>query len=298
MSKVAVTGSAGFIGRALTSMLISAGHQVVTLSRAQPLQESLIRDSQAIVHLAARAHVMRESHPDPLAEFRRVNVDGTLAAARLAALAGAQRFIFVSSIGVLGNSNPAGPFTERDPPSPEGPYATSKYEAEVQLAEFAAQSGLEVVIVRPPLVYGPGVKGNFLRLLRLVSSGVPLPFGALHNLRSYVGLDNVCGLLMTCAFHPAAGGGVFHVADGEDVSTANLVRMIADAMRRRPVMIPVPVALLHAAAALLGKQSELRRLSANLQVDAALAGTILGWRPTQDLRTGVASMVEDFEGAH
>lgn len=306
MSKVVVTGSDGFVGKSLTEMLEFAGHQVLPLARAQlalgerqifnPPVESAMRDAQAVVHLAARAHVTRETYDDPLGEFRRVNLNGTLAIAEMAARTGVARLVFVSSIGVLGNASGSRTFNEGDVPSPQEPYAVSKWEAEQALHALAANCALQIVVVRPPLVYGPHVKGNFLRLLRLVGSGMPLPFGAIENSRSYIGVRNLCEFLISCAFHPSANDRTFHVSDGEDVSTPELLQLIATAMGKRARLFRCPASLLRAAAIALRKGSELDRLTANLRVDSTLARNTLGWRPAVDLRAGIVEMVRSFAG--
>jgi nucleoside-diphosphate-sugar epimerase len=300
MSKVVVTGSDGFVGRSLTDMLTSAGHQVIPVTREQvvlgdrqisnPSLASAMRDSQALIHLAGRAHVTNESHADPLGEFRRVNLNGTLALADMAASAGVTRFVFVSSIGVLGNASGSRAFNEGDTPSPKEPYAVSKWEAEQGLHSLARNTRMQIVVVRPPLAYGPNVKGNFLRLLRLAASGVPLPLGAVDNCRSYVGVHNLCDFLISCAFHLSAGGRTFHVADGKDVSTPELIQTIAAAMGGRARMFRCPRALLRAAAAVLGKSAELNRLTANLRVDSSLARATLEWRPTKTFHAGIEEM--------
>jgi nucleoside-diphosphate-sugar epimerase len=308
MPKIVVTGSDGFVGRTMTETLASAGHEVVALDKKQlllgdrhkscPAIEKVMRDSQAVIHLAGRAHVTSERHDDPLGEFRRVNVDGTLAVAAMAARAGVARFVFVSSIGVLGNTSGARIFSEGDPPSPVEPYAVSKWEAEQGLRALYASTPLQTVIVRPPLAYGPRVKGNFLRLLRLVAGPMPLPFGAIENCRSYVGVGNLCGLLAACALHPSAAGHTFHAADEESVSTPELVRMICAAMGKPPRIFRCPPSCLRAAAVILGRRTEFDRLTANLRVDSGLARRTLGWQPSVTLRTGVAEMVRWFALSH
>jgi nucleoside-diphosphate-sugar epimerase len=305
-SKVAVTGADGFVGRVLCELLGSAGHQVIPLTRAQfvlgerqianPSLESAIREARAVIHLAARAHVTREAHDDPLGEFRKVNLHGALAVAELAARARVARFVFVSSIGVLGNASGGRIFSESDAPSPAEPYAVSKWEAEQSLRVLAKSSALQIVVVRPPLTYGPHVKGNFLRLLRLVKSGVPLPFGGVRNSRSYIGVHNLCEFLILCAFHPSANGRTFNVSDGEDLSTPELLQLMAAAMGKKARLFRCPVPLLRAAATVLRKRTELDRLTANLRVDSSLAREALGWRPALDLRTGIAQMVRSFVG--
>jgi UDP-glucose 4-epimerase len=304
MSKVVVTGADGFVGRILCELLSSAGHQVIPLTRAQlvigehqiadPSIESAIREARALIHLAARAHVTREAHDDPLGEFRRVNLHGALAVAELAARARVARFVFVSSIGVLGNASGDRIFTESDAPSPAEPYAVSKWEAEQGLRVLARSSALQIAVVRPPLTYGPHVKGNFLRLLRLVKSGAPLPLGGVRNSRSYIGVHNLCEFLILCAFHPSANGRTFHVSDGEDVSTPELLRLMAAALGKKARLFHCPAPLMRAAATVLGKRTEWDRLTANLRVDSSLARNTLGWRPTMDLRTGIAEMARSL----
>jgi UDP-glucose 4-epimerase len=285
-------------------MLTSAGHEVIALTRKQlvlgnrqisnPMLESSMNESQAVIHLAGRAHVIRELHSDPLAEFRRANFNGTLSVAEMAARAGVMRFVFVSSIGVLGNSSGDRVFSEHDVPSPKEPYAVSKWETEQGLLSLAKNSPLQIAVVRPPLVYGPHVKGNFLRLLRLVGSGVPLPFGAIRNCRSYIGVHNLCDFLLSCTFHPSADGRTFNVADGEDISTPELLEMIAAAMGKKPRIFRCPPSLLRAAAVALGKRAEVERLTTNLRVDTSLVQATLKWRSTKTLREGIAEMVRWF----
>jgi nucleoside-diphosphate-sugar epimerase len=304
MARIVVTGADGFIGKPLTEMLTSAGHEVIAVTRKEvelgnrhtshPMLESSMKESQAVIHLAGRAHVTRELHSDPLAEFRRANVNGTLSIAEVAARAGVTRFVFVSSIGVLGNSSGDRLLSERDAPSPKEPYAVSKWDAEQGLRSLAKNSQLQVAVVRPPLVYGPRVKGNFLRLLRLVRSGVPLPFGAVRNCRSYIGVQNLCDFLLLCSFHPSADGQTFNVADGEDVSTPELLEMIAAAMGKKPRIFRCPPSLLRAAAVALGKRAEVERLTTNLRVDSSLAQATLKWCSTKTLREGIAEMVRWF----
>lgn len=304
MSIVVVTGSDGFVGRSLTAMLSTAGHRVIPVAREHAVLgdrhlissslESAMRDSHAVIHLAGRAHVIDEFHNDPLGEFRKVNLNGTLSVAELAASVGVARFVFVSSIGVLGNTSGDRMFNEEDAPSPKEPYAVSKWEAEQELHSLAKNSRLQIVVVRPPLVYGPHVKGNFLRLLRLVASGMPLPFGAIQNCRSYVGVHNLCDFLISSAFHPSANGRTFNVADGEDVSTPELLQIIATAMGKRARIFRCPQSILRATAVVVGKNAELERLTTNLRVDSSFARTTLGWQPTQALRVGIAEMVRWF----
>ncbi len=255
-------------------------------------------DCDVVFHLAARVHVMREPSSDPAALYRLANATGTLVLARAAARAGTRRFIFLSSVKVNGESTETGhPFTAADNPAPQDPYGISKLEAEQGLRQIAAETGMEVVIVRPPLVYGPGVKANFASLLRAVQRGLPLPLGAVTgNRRSLVALDNLVDLLMTCIDHPAAGNQTFLVSDGEDLSTTALIRRMGQAMGKPVRLVPVPSALLHAGATVIGKGSVAQRLLGNLQVDIAHTRTTLGWTPPisvdEGLRRATAGMAQ------
>jgi nucleoside-diphosphate-sugar epimerase len=239
-----------------------------------------LREVDAVIHLAARVHVMKDTAPDPLAEFRRVNVHGTLNLTRQAAAAGVKRFVFVSSVKVNGESTLAGQaFTEADAPNPQDAYGVSKLEAEQGLREIAAQAGMEVVVIRPPLVYGPGVKANFAALMRAVRRGWPLPLGAVHNQRSLVALDNLVDFIVTCTTHPQAANQTFLVSDAHDLSIPQLVRGLARAAGVPARLLPVPVWVLQAGATLLGKGDAVRRLCGNLQVDISKARELLAWVP-------------------
>ena len=254
--------------------------------------------TSTVLHAAARVHVIEESATDPLSEFRRVNVGGTLNLARQAASCGVRRFIFVSSVKVNGESTEAGHlFTAQQSPAPLDPYGISKMEAEDGLRRLAQETGMEVVIVRPPLVYGPGVKANFAALMRAVQRGLPLPLGAVtHNRRSLVALDNLVDLLITCIDHPAAANQTFLVSDGEDLSTTDLLRRMARAMNAPARLLPVPPALLKLGAELIGKGDIAQRLLGSLQVDITHTRETLGWTPPisvdEGLRRGAAGMVK------
>lgn len=292
---VLITGATGFIGGALLTSLGARGwdvagatrsaHPLPGLRRAPELGASadwspLVEGCAAVVHAAARVHVMRETASDSLAEFRRVNVDGTLALARHAARAGVRRFIFLSSIKVNGEeTTPGRPFGHDDVPAPMDPYGISKLEAERGLRDLEAKTGMEVVVIRPPLVYGPGVKANFRRMMRWVSRGVPLPFGAIRNKRSLVALDNLLDLVGTCLEHQAAAGEVFLVSDGEDLSTPELLERVGRALGRPPRLVPVPATLLRLGARLVGNSDLARRLCGSLQVDVSRTRGLLGWSP-------------------
>jgi nucleoside-diphosphate-sugar epimerase len=302
--RVVITGATGFVGSALVSRLLSDGKFSVRATarrehgRLPPNTELVVTGdidedtnwadalvgSDVVVHLAARVHVMHESEADPMAAFRRVNVAGSLNLARQAAAAGIRRFVYVSSVKVNGES---GSFTESDPPAPEDAYGRSKLEAETGLRRLAADTRMEVVIVRPPLVYGPGVKANFRALARAIAQGIPLPLGAIRNRRSLVSLDNLVDLLIICLDHPAAANEIFLVSDGEDMSTADLARRLGWAIGRPARLIPVPAGLLMAAASLLGKRDVAGRLVGSLQVDISKARRLLSWSPPVSVDEGL-----------
>lgn len=306
---ILVTGANGFVGTALCNRLVAAGHRVRgALRRRDRLWKSVdgvdyvqvgdigpdthwseaLEGVGAVVHLAARVHVMHETSAAPLAAFRAVNVAGTERLARVAAEKGVGRFVYASSIKVNGESTATTPFTEADTPAPVDPYAVSKYEAEQALRLTAKETGLEVVIVRPPLVYGPGVGGNFLRLLRLVERGVPLPLALVDNLRSMIYLGNFADALTNCTIHSAAAGQTFLVSDGEDVSTPGLFRALAAALGVPARLFPFPVTLLKLGGLILGQQGEVGRLTGSLQVDSSKIRNTLHWQPRYTLADGLA----------
>lgn len=291
---VLVTGADGFIGRHLQRVLSDRGiafRPAVRARRAHQLHEccevgdigpqtdwrEALAGVDLVVHLAARAHILRETHADPRAEFMRVNALGTEALVAAAVSARVRRFVYVSSIGVLGNASGECPFTPSSPPRPHSAYAESKLAGET--AVLAASSRLEVVIVRPPLVYGAGVGANFLRLLRWIEDGWPLPFGAVNNRRSLVSVWNLCDLLVNVLGHPAAPGHTWMVSDGEDLSTPELIRRIAAAMGRRTGMLPVPPSALRVLGKLTGRQEQITQLCGSLQVSIDETRRSLGWSP-------------------
>jgi nucleoside-diphosphate-sugar epimerase len=273
---------------------------------AQTDWSSALVGVDAVVHTAARVHVMQDAATDPLAEYRRVNVQGTLHLARQAAAAGVKRFVFLSSVKVNGEATSAplprgareqerGPFSADDVPAPQDPYGISKMEAEQGLREIAAQTGMAVVIIRPPLVYGPGVKANFAAMMRWLARGVPLPLGAVtHNRRSLVALDNLVDLIVTCITHPAAANQTFLVSDGEDLSTTDLLRRMGQALGQPARLLPVPPALLKLGAALLGKPELAQRLCGSLQVDIAKTRALLGWAPPISVNMGLKKAAEEY----
>ena len=298
--KILVTGPTGFVGSALLrSLAVDPQRQLVAATRSETSGQApgitsvgvgdlgqstnwqaALHRVDAVVHLAARVHVIRDTVSDPLAEYRRVNVEGTLNLARQAAAAGAGRFVFVSSIKVNGESTPPGrPFQPADEAAPRDAYGTSKLEAEQGLRALAAQTGMSVVIVRPPLVYGPGVRANFLRLMTLIHRGMPLPLGALRNTRSLVSVWNLCDLIRAVVDTPSLRSSVLMVSDGEDLSTSDLIRRIAKFMRRPARLFAAPVPLLQAAGRLTGKTEQISRLCDSLTVDISATRHELNWTP-------------------
>lgn len=239
----------------------------------------------AVVHLAARVHVMRPG--TDAADYFRVNVEGSERLARSAAAAGVRRLVFLSSVKVNGEATEGRAFSESDPPAPADDYAVSKMQAEACLHRIAAETGMEVVILRPPLVYGPGVRANFLSLLRAVEAGLPLPLASVANLRSLVYVGNLVSAIETCVHHPAAAGRTYFVTDDDDVSTPELIRRIAAALGRRPRLFPVPVPLLEGTAALLGRRAQAQRLTGSLQLDVSRIKAELGWAPLFSMQQGL-----------
>ena len=297
--KVLVTGANGFVGNALVTQLLADNLVVIGVVRSKDsilpdgagrflildiLDEihwnSMLEGVTVVIHTAARVHVMDDSVADPLVEFRKVNVDATLNLARQAADAGVKRFIFISSVKVNGEITQLGqPFQPNDNYIPDDPYGLSKYEAEQGLLALAKETGMEVVIIRPPLVYGPGVRANFASMMKWVNKGVPLPLGTIKNQRSLVALDNLVSFIIHCIDHPQAANEVFLISDGEDVSTTELLQKVAKAFGKQARLVSVPVSWMSFAARLIGKGDMTNRLFGSLQVDSSKARNLLGWKP-------------------
>jgi UDP-N-acetyl-alpha-D-quinovosamine dehydrogenase len=248
----------------------------------------------AVVHLAARVHVMRDRSADPLSAFRSTNVLGTERLAVAAARAGVCRFVFSSSIKAMGEHTLERPFVESDEPRPEDPYGLSKLEAERALQKVGASTGMSVSILRLPLVYGPGVKGNFFSLLGLCARGVPLPFASIENRRSMLGLDNLAGAISRCLADPRAAGKTYLLSDGEDVSTPDLIRRLSQCFGRRPRLIPFPLGVLKLGCRAVGHYAAYQRLTGSLQVDSRAIAAELGWRPDASLDDGLRKTVDWF----
>jgi len=308
-----ITGANGFIGKSLCAELVRQGQSVRPAVRFESLPiegvetvpvgnidgetdwTNALHGIKVVIHLAARVHVMKDTVADPLDAFRKVNVDGTWNFARQACDAGVQRFIFISSIKVNGEGTVLGkPYTADSQPAPVDPYGISKLEAEEALRKLAGQTGMEVVIIRPPLVYGPRVKANFHSMMRWLVKGVPLPLGAIHNKRSFVALDNLNDLIVTCIDHPAAANQTFLAGDGEDLSTAELLQRLGGALGKPAKLFPMPVWVLKTGAMLLGKRGMAQRLCDSLQVDISKTYDLLGWQPPVSVDDALKKTAADF----
>jgi len=306
-----VTGATGFVGHALIKKSLSSSYHVVAAIRSeQPILgldvevinvgdilaktdwSKALNGVDVLIHCAARAHIMNDSVADPLAEFRQVNTAGTLNLARQAAEAGVRRFVFISSIKVNGELTEGTPFSPEDSFIPTDPYGLSKYEAEQSLLALTKETGMEVVIIRPTLVYGLGVKGNFASLLKWMKKGIPLPFGAINNQRSLVALDNLVSFIIHCIDHPKAANEVFLISDGKDVSTTELLRKVALAFGKKALLLPIPISIMTLAAKLLGKGDMANRLFGSLQVDSSKARDLLGWKPVITMDEQLKKMAE------
>lgn len=318
LKHVVVTGANGFIGRHLCQTLIDAGKQVtacirdqaeaslpgrssgsLTVSRIPSLDHHddllrILQNADAVIHLAGRAHVMREIEKDPLREFRRVNVTGTETLASIALKAGVRRFIYLSSIKVNGEATEGTAFSADDPPGYSDPYGQSKWEAEERLRQIAMGTNMEWVVVRPPMVYGAGVRGNFLSLVKCVFRRIPLPVGSLNNRRSLVSVYNLCDLLCLLLDHPAAANSRFLASDREDISTPDLVRRIAIALHRSPRILPCPEKVLLMAGVVARQKAAVQRLCSSLVLDREKNTHVLGWSAPMPLDRGLDRTAEWF----
>ena len=314
MQTVLITGATGFIGQALCAALRRAGKSLRIVARkprdlpaehpgadnfihadiGDPVDwAAALQGVDCVVHLAARTHVMRDTAADPLAEYRRINVDATRRLAQAAAAAAVRRFVFLSSIKVNGEATTGVPYSEQSLPHPEDSYGLSKWEAEQALSAIAAESRLETVVLRPPLVYGPGVKGNILRLMRAIDRGLPLPLGGIDNSRSLIYLGNLVDAIVLCLDHPAAAGKTYLLAD-HDLSSTELARGIGAALGKPAHLFTIPPALLKMAGAVAGKSDSVTRLLGSLQIDSAKIRRELGWEPRRDPQAGLQEMANSY----
>lgn len=311
--KILVTGANGFVGSSLCAELIKQEVTVLGATREKPTTDSFtpvvigninnatnwtaaLLGVDTVIHLAARVHVMEDKADNPLAEFRKVNVDATLNLARQAVETGVKRFIFVSSIKVNGEFTQANkPFTASDTSCPQDAYGISKCEAEHGLLNLAKETGLEVVVIRPPLIYGGGVKANFASMMKAVRSGFPLPLGAINNKRSFVYVGNLISLILKCIHHPAAINQVFLVSDGNDLSTTELLKACAQSLGVKSRLLPIPQSFLEFVAQVFGKRELSQRLCGNLQVDITKTRQLLGWEPQFTVTEGLKDVVAGLQ---
>lgn len=316
IKKVVLTGANGFIGRALLphlvekkwavnavvrkndSRLSDIGIRVFEIGNLTPCLgwDSVLEGVDVVIHLAARVHIMKDKSHDPLNEFREINVNSSLNLARQAAYFGVKRFIYISSIKVNGESTSVGhPFSSDDLPNPQDPYSISKYEAEEGLRIIANETGMEYVIIRPPLVYGPGVRANFLSMVKWLARSIPLPLGSINNIRSFVALDNLIDLIAICVEHPSAANQIFLVSDGDDLSTTDLLHRIGSALGKPAILIPLPVSWLYFFAAIFGYRSAVERLCSCLQVDISKTRKLLNWSPLIGVDDALRKVVKGFK---
>jgi nucleoside-diphosphate-sugar epimerase len=319
--KILVTGANGFVGSAICEQLAGKNHTITAVvrqlnslsihERLALYLQGLVADftqissfqahllgCDAVVHCAARVHQVQETAADPLAEYHAVNTQATLDLARAAAQAGVKRFVFLSSVKVNGEFSAMGqPFRADDAISTQDPYGASKWEAELGLQRIAQETGLEVVIIRPPLIYGPGVKANFLSMMRVLQRGFPLPLGAIHNQRSLIALPNLVSLIETCLTHPAAAGQTFMASDQRDLSTTELLQLLGHALGKPAQLVPVPQTWLETGLKLVGKSGIAQRLCGSLTVDPTPATRLLGWKPVVTVEQGLKATAEHFLAA-
>lgn len=312
MLSIAITGATGFVGSALFQTLrVNPKYTVKGFCRTLPTENNpegllalgsletadfsqVLAGVDVVIHTAARAHVLEDGATDPLSAFRKVNVDGTLKLARQAAEAGAKRFVFISSIGVNGGSTQGIPFTEANAAKPHTPYAQSKLEAEQALKYLFEKKGMELVIIRPPLIYAAHAPGNFARLLKIVKKQLPLPFGLVKNQRSFVALENVVDFIALCVEHPQATNQTFVIADGASISTPELLKLLAQGMNKKVLLLPVPVKLMELGAKLLGREAMFEQLCGSLEVDITKAKTLLSWQPPVSTAQAMQQTAQHF----
>lgn len=314
--KFLVTGANGFVGRALCTQLLARGFEVRGAVRSEKSVlpqgveriavgeihgdtdwSSALQGIDIVIHLAARVHVMKDESSDPLSEFRKVNVEGTEKLAISAARAGVERLVYASSIKVNGEATTIRPYSETDASGPQDPYGVSKWEAERMLHRISKENGIEFAIIRPPLVYGPGVGGNFIRMLDWIAKGIPLPLGSVKNRRSMIYVENLADALILCSTHPDAANQTYLVSDNETVSTPELLERLSAIMGRRMAIPPFPVFLLDFLGKIAGKSAELQRLTGSLEVDASKIRKTLAWNPPSSLDTGLTRTVDWFSNS-
>lgn len=312
--RVLITGATGFVGQALVTKLLATKFSVFALVRSDAAYlpcginkvivpdladmtdfQPMLKSIEVVIHAAGRVHIMNDDVVNPFDEFRKVNTDATLQLAKQAAESGVKRFIFLSSIKVNGEMTNSGePFKPDDRFVPDDPYGLSKYEAEQGLLTLVKETDMEVVIIRPPLVYGPGVRANFASMMSWVKKGIPLPFGAIDNKRSLVALDNLVSFIIHCIDEPKAANEVFLISDGENVSTTVLLKKVAKAFGKKAFLLPIPVSWMTFAAKLIGKADVANRLFASLQVDSSKARELLGWEPVITMDEQLKKTAEAF----
>jgi nucleoside-diphosphate-sugar epimerase len=315
--KILITGATGFIGRYLCKTAINLHYSVRTIVRPSsdtsklpqeiefisvdsiesPIPETAMIGIDTVIHLAARVHVMKDTVSDPLIAHRKINRDATISLARQAAQQGVKRFVYLSSIKVNGEGgiNVNLPYTEKDTPQPIDPYGQSKWEAEQGLQQLSKETGLEIVIIRPPLVYGPQVKGNFEKLLQIIQLGLPLPLGSITNLRSFVYVGNLVDAILLCTQHPAASNQTFIVSDGECISTPALIRQISKTFNKQPILLPFPPSLLLLLGKATGKSTAVERLLGSLVVSNKKITTTLNWKPPYTMDQGLRTTTESHK---
>jgi nucleoside-diphosphate-sugar epimerase len=308
-SRLLVTGASGFVGKSLVAELLRQGHSVRAAIRSKSMSigsaevvvgeingetdwADALKDVDVVIHLAARVHVMIECSANPLAEFRQVNVEGTRHLAESTARLGVKRFVYVSSVKVSGEQTTL-PYTELNEPNPQDAYGASKWEAEQVLHQISAETGMEVVIARPPLVYGAGVKGNFAQMIKVLAKGLPLPLASVKNLRSFIYVENLVDALVLCATHPNAAGQTYLVSDGQDISTPDLLRKLSSAMGKSAKLLPCSPVFMGLAGRLFGKSDQIDKLLGSLQVDSSKIRRELGWKPPFTLDEGLKATVSD-----